>query len=233
MFTKIVAAIKNREGKIPAAIYFLVKKILQFNVPALRIIYVPLFVLFSLSRRVMVYILQKIFFEPMFKVNCVKIGKSFRIDKGFPFFQPGLQMEFGDHVVIDGKNSFVTSSVAKRPRLCVGDNTYIGYGATISVGKQVVIGRDCLIAGGTFICDNNGHPVDPARRHERVGDDEVEPVEIGKNVWICNNAFIGKGVHIGDGAIVAAHSVVVEDVEANTIVSGIPARIVRRIGNRQ
>ena len=51
---------------------------------------------------------------------------------------------------------------------------------------------------------------------------------IGNDVWIGQNAVILPGVHIGDGAIIGANSVVGSDVEPYTIVAGNPAKVVRK-----
>ena len=55
------------------------------------------------------------------------------------------------------------------------------------------------------------------------------PVHIGKNVWIGACAGIMPGVTIGDNAVIAGGAVVVKDVEANTVVGGNPARVIKRI----
>ena len=55
----------------------------------------------------------------------------------------------------------------------------------------------------------------------------THPVEIGKDVWIGSGAFIKGGVKIGDGAVVAAHAVVVKDVPPYAIVGGVPAKVIR------
>ena len=55
------------------------------------------------------------------------------------------------------------------------------------------------------------------------------PIHIGKNVWIGANATVLAGVTIGDGAVVAAGAVVRKDVEPNTIVGGVPAKVIKKI----
>ena len=54
-------------------------------------------------------------------------------------------------------------------------------------------------------------------------------IKIGKNVWIGSNATVLQGVSIGDGAVVAAGAVVTKDVPANTIVGGVPAKVIKSI----
>ena len=53
------------------------------------------------------------------------------------------------------------------------------------------------------------------------------PIVIGRNCWIGENSRICKGVHIGEGAIIAANAVVTKDVPAFSVAAGNPARIVK------
>lgn len=55
------------------------------------------------------------------------------------------------------------------------------------------------------------------------------PIHIGKNVWIGANTTVLHGVTIGDGAVVAAGAVATKDVEPNTIVGGVPTKLIKRI----
>ena len=69
------------------------------------------------------------------------------------------------------------------------------------------------------------HDIDPAKRQSM----SYAPIHIGKNVWIGANATVLAGVTIGDGAVVAAEAVVTKDVEPNTIVGGVPAKVIKKI----
>ena len=115
---------------------------------------------------------------------------------------------------------------------------YINYGKHTKIGKNVFINFDCtfLDLGGITIEDgvliapkvsllSEGHPVSPESRHSLM----VGHIHIKKNAWIGANATILQGVTIGENAIVAAGAVVSKDVPYNTIVGGIPAKIIKTI----
>ena len=58
------------------------------------------------------------------------------------------------------------------------------------------------------------------------------PVVIEDNVWIGEGAMIMPNVHIGKGAIIAANSVVTHDVQAYTIVGGVPAKVIKTLNSQ-
>lgn len=115
---------------------------------------------------------------------------------------------------------------------------YTDCGKNIKVGKDVFINACCKfqdqggieIGNGVLI----GHNVTLATlNHDERPDfrQNIYPkaIKIGDNVWIGSNATILQGVTIGDGAIVGANAVVVKDVPKNTVVAGIPAKIIRKV----
>lgn len=113
--------------------------------------------------------------------------------------------------------------VHKSGKLKIGNNTYIN-GALIDCSSQITIGNDCAIAGGVKIMDNTWHPISYIDGNYSSG---ISPIHIGNKVWIATNALILKGVHIGDGAIIAAGAVVTKDVPARCIVAGVPAKVIK------
>ena len=115
---------------------------------------------------------------------------------------------------------------------------YTDYGQNITVGKQVFINSGCCFQdqGGIEIGDNVligqqviiatlNHDLLPEKRANML----PAPVKIGNNVWIGAHATVLSGVTIGDGAVVAAGAVVTKDVPANTVVAGVPAKVIKII----
>lgn len=119
---------------------------------------------------------------------------------------------------------------------------YTDCGKNIHIGKNVFINMGCKFQdqGGIYIGDGAliGHNVvlatlNHAKSPRDRGSMVPAPIRIGKNVWIGSNATILPGVTIGDGAIVAAGAVVAGNVPENTIVGGVPAKLIRHLSEEE
>ncbi len=106
-------------------------------------------------------------------------------------------------------------------------------GPRVSLGNRVIINPDCLIDGRRYhVAIGDDVSIGPAATILTLGHDPQSPdfadaggpVEIGPRVWIAYGALILPGVSIGEGAVVAAGSVVTRDVGSHEIVAGVPAR---------
>jgi acetyltransferase-like isoleucine patch superfamily enzyme len=171
----------------------------------------------------------------------VEFGEGFYCESAqvFRFLRnktPGA-IVFGQHVSIYAGCSF---SVGEKGRVRVGDFTLLN-GALVMCEDQIEIGSHCLVSWNVGIADSDFHPLEPAKRlidaralapylQDRPPRPTLKtaPVKIGDNVWIGMNAVILKGVTIGENSVVAAGAVVTKSVDANTVVAGNPASVVRR-----
>lgn len=110
----------------------------------------------------------------------------------------------------------------------LGDRVWFNRGCYVSVHGGLIIGDYCMFGEGTSIHDEN-HVIECSPEPLPLRGFVVKPITIGKNVWVGAKATILQGIHIGDNAVIGANAVVTRDVPANTIVGGIPARIIREL----
>lgn len=169
---------------------------------------------------------------PVMRAVCTEVGSGLRIER-MPYIRGNGEIRIGKQVYLSGKIGIGLSgrSPAIVPALVIGDETFIGHECSFNLRHGIYIGRQCLLAGGVLIQDNDGHPVDAVARRagEPAPESAVAKVTIGDGVWIGRRAMILKGVTLGENAIVGAGSVVLHDVPANTIVAGNPARVIRTL----
>ena len=114
-------------------------------------------------------------------------------------------------------------SVAVYPNLTIGKRTTINEGVHFNCSNKVTIGSDVHISTsaqlhtGKLILDMDN------RVHEDA------PIIIEDNVWIASSAVILAGVTIGKNSVIAAGSIVTKDVEKNSLMMGVPARLIKKI----
>ena len=108
----------------------------------------------------------------------------------------------------------------------LGENSYISSYCVIGVNESIQIGKNVMIANAVSIRDTD-HLFDDISLPMNQQGYRTRPVVIKDNVWIGHGVVITKGVTIEEGAIIAANAVVTKDVPKNTIVGGVPAKIIR------
>lgn len=122
-----------------------------------------------------------------------------------------------EHVEI-GKNVVVMMGAIVNIGAKVGEGSMIDMGAVL--GANVEVGKNCHIGAGAVLA---GVLEPPSQKGVVIEDD----------VLIGANAVITEGVHIGKGAVVGAGSVVLEDIMANSVVVGNPARVIKQNKDQQ
>jgi acetyltransferase-like isoleucine patch superfamily enzyme len=129
-------------------------------------------------------------------------------------------------MVIDGSVSAgrgVRIVVNNNAKLSIGDGTYFAGDDKIYAMKEIRIGKKCAISWGVTIIDTDFHN----HYSDGIINDATKPVIVEDNVWIGCNVTVLKGVRIGNGAIIAAGSVVTKDVSPKSLVGGNPARLIK------
>lgn len=110
----------------------------------------------------------------------------------------------------------------------VGEDFLTNYNVTILDIAPVTIGDYCMIGPNTLIT-TVGHPMMPELRRAKMA--YSKPVIIGDDVWIGGNCTILPGVTIGSNVIIAAGAVVTKDIPDNSVVAGVPAKVIRQLEN--
>lgn len=133
-----------------------------------------------------------------------------------------LRMDDSSKMIITGKVQIYYGAdihLSKNAILEIGANSYINKNCLLSVKKYLKIGCGCAISDFFCVLDSDWHKLN--------GVEATKPVIIGNHVWIGIRCTVLKGVTIGDGAVIAAGSVVVNDVPAKSMVGGVPAKILQ------
>lgn len=155
------------------------------------------------------------------------------------------------------KTSCYIKNVVKAPNIFIGDYTYYDDPVNPTefeknnvlfnypeFGDKLIIGKFCSIAcGTTFIMGSANHRIDSVSTYpfnvfggkwHEITPSHLSQIPfkgdtvVGNDVWFGRECVIMPGVKIGDGAIIAAYSVVTKDVEPYTVVGGNPARVIRK-----
>jgi chloramphenicol O-acetyltransferase type B len=138
-----------------------------------------------------------------------------------------LLLTFRYRLLACGPGTYIAGNPFIVPRSTrIGAHSFIGTGCHLAVldltiGNYVLLAGSVAIVGGDHRFDVVGTPMILS------GMDDPKPVRIHDDVWIGHGAIVLHGIEIGEGAIVAAGSVVTKDVPEYTIVAGCPARPLR------
>jgi len=179
-------------------------------------------------------------FKLVMKATGVQYGSKLLL-KGVPVVYniKGASLKIGNNCCV--KSSFLSNLVglysrtiivtrASSAEINIGDNVGIS-GATIYARNRIDIGDDTMVGGNVKILDNDFHSVGLENRHS--ADKSLiksKPIIIGKNCFIGCNSIILKGTILGDNCVVGAGAVVCGQFEANSVIVGNPACVIKKLG---
>jgi len=155
------------------------------------------------------------------------MGKVF--DRTLMYLFKPMFYECGKNVIFHP-----TKSELLYKNIAVGNNVYIGSGASfivsrskIIIGDKVLFGPNVTIRGGNHSSHIIGKFLYDYRLSDKLQSDD-EMVIIDNDVWVGTGAIILKGVHIGRGSIIAAGAVVTKSVDPYSVMGGVPAKLIRQ-----
>ena len=159
-----------------------------------------------------------------------------------------------DHLVVllcglfpsdDVSSMIIRPAILRAAGLSIGHKPWLGggirlVGTNMTIGDNVGIGPHCLIELSAKVTIesrvNIGFGVTFITGHHEIGPESIRlgplvgrPITVQAGAWIGAKSTILPGVTIGPGAVISAGSLVARDVEANTLVAGVPARFIRRL----
>ncbi|WP_066437940.1 acyltransferase [Chryseobacterium sp. CCH4-E10] len=164
-----------------------------------------------------------------FNLSKIQWGKFLRL--GNDVYVSGLGrkgVEFGDNVSIGAFSRIIVSASMNDigEQIKIGNNVGIGEFAYLGGAGGLEIGDEC-IAGQYLSCHPENHNYqnpDISIRHQGVS---RKGIKIGKNCWIGSKVTILDGVEIGEGSILAAGSVITKSFPKNSIIAGVPAKLIK------
>jgi acetyltransferase-like isoleucine patch superfamily enzyme len=192
---------------------------------------------------------RKIFYDPnkamrkhpYVRIGASYLGKSFAVEFLAPREKPGFIA--GDACVMYSQAFFESG----QGLIEIGDRVYIGGNTQFISRSAIRVGSDVMISWGCTLYDHDAHSIDyrcrmeDHARHLRnwpggnlLNDKDWSTVptgaiSVGDHAWLGFDVVVLKGVTIGEGAVIAARSVVTSDIPPWTVAAGCPARVVRQI----
>ncbi len=157
--------------------------------------------------------------------NCIEVGNGSKLSN------LEIVIKGSNNKIVIGENTDILGGrfwiVGNDSLLSFGDNVsvYKTHYAVTEDNQSITVGDYSQTGDRTEIRTGDSHSIIDLATNKRIN--YPKSIEIGERVWIGVSAAILKGVKIGDNAIVGTGAIVTKDVEANTIVAGNPARVVK------
>jgi maltose O-acetyltransferase len=130
--------------------------------------------------------------------------------------------------VIWGVPRILGSKGDARSKLSIGDNVWLNIDCSFELGESITIDDNVSIGPEVRILTTS-HDLSEGTEIRRAMSTYEKPVRIGSGSWIGARVLILPGVTIGKGAVVAAGSLVRDDVPDNVLVAGVPARVIKQL----
>jgi acetyltransferase-like isoleucine patch superfamily enzyme len=225
--------LKNSHSPIAKALMTTINRVRFMEIPSISILHKTLYLLHLTVVNSVNNATRIVYWTPMFKSRLSSYGKHFYLYSAMPQVLGRLNIHIGNNTRMSGISTFCgRSSGTVMPELIIGENVDIGWQNCINVGSRIVIGDNVRLAGRVFLAGFPGHPLNADKRALGLAEEnhQVGEIFLEKNVWLATGVTVMAGVTSGAGTVVAAGSVVTHDLPAGVIAAGMPAKVIKSIG---
>ena len=132
MMNNFVLKVRRKETPFYQFIYSIASYVFRINIPNFVL---PIYKILYMERQLRINSFRRIitllYYEPMFRCRCKKVGKNLnymKLQQGFPYIAGNIQLYFGDYVTVHSRSTFSATKIFDFPVFKVGDNTYLGPG---------------------------------------------------------------------------------------------------------
>lgn len=231
-FFNLKKRIKARKSPSSRFIYALIVKARFLSFPAPKFIYTPLLFLHLFLRSFLSQIILFFYWKPLFIQYLEQKPKKLCLMKTMPFIIGNPSIQIGKCCRINGDIVIsARSNQATQPKLIIKDNVFIGYKTQFYIGSEIIIGDNCMISEDCTLRGHPGHPINPEARILGLPEEDstVGPIILENNVWLGQGVKINPGVRIGENSVIGTGSIVTQDIPANTVAVGIPAKVIKSV----
>lgn len=233
-WTRFSLAVRRRETPFYDRLYRVAKTCMSISMPAIPGLHRLLYTEWDVRTRGWHNFWRVVYYEPMFKARCQRIGKNFRLEyagNGICRVLGNLQLYIGDNVVMFDNIGLSATRVYDEPRLTIGSNSYIGPGCRIHVADEITLGNHIILGNNIMITDNSGHPADASQRLIAGGGlpevERVRPVVIGDYCFFGAGCYVYPGANIGDGVIARTGTHIIGTIPPFAVIGGNPCKVSR------
>jgi acetyltransferase-like isoleucine patch superfamily enzyme len=228
--------LKESQSPLAKVLMAMINRVRFIEVPSISILHKPLYWLHVSLMNSVNNFSRIMYWTPLFKSRLSSCGKRFYLYSAMPQVLGRLDIHIGNNTRMSGISTLCgRSSGDFMPQLIIGDNVDVGWQNSINVGRRIVIGDNVRLAGRIFLAGFPGHPLDAEKRALGLAeeDHQVGDIILEKDVWLATGVTVMAGVRIGAGTVVAAGSVVTHDLPAGVVAAGMPAKVIKIIGEEK
>lgn len=225
--------LKKSESPLAKKSMEMINRVRFLEFPSVLVIHKPIYLLHLFISNSINNLSRIFYWTPLFKSRLMSTGKNFYLYSGMPLVLGRLDISVGDNVRMSGISTLCgRSSGLVKPELCIGNNVDIGWQNSINVGSKITIGDNVRLAGKVFLAGFPGHPLEAKKRAQGLPEDDnqVGDIVLEDDAWLATGVTVMAGVTIGRGTVVCAGSVVTHDLPAGVIAGGMPAKVIKLIG---